>query len=231
MRSSVTLLVLMILSACRKPLEVRLEAGDTAAAKGDWEEARVQWQQAADTDAKCVSARTRLGFAAWKLGDAIAAYNAWSDAAKLEPANVEAADGLARLALDAHDAGAALAQTKATAPVRVRALLMAGKNAEALTQARTLGADDEGRYLLASALLVNRQFDEAAKVFAALPPAMGEPGLAHVSAAQSKADETVTHLTKAKVAQGARWDASLIAQDPAFDFISDSPGFKALTSP
>ncbi len=221
----------MLLTACRKPLDVRLEAGDAAAAKGDWKEARAQWQQAADADAKCVSARTRLGFAAWKLGDVVAANAAWSEASKLEPANVEASDGLARLALEAHDAGAALTQTNATAPVKVRALLMAGKNADALTLARTLGADDEGRYLLASALLVNRQFDEATKVFAALPPALGEPGLAHVSAAQSKADETVTHLTRARVAQGARWDAPLIARDPAFDFISDSPGFKALTSP
>jgi len=221
----------MILSACRKPLEVRLEAGDAAAARGDWKEARAQWQQAADADAKCVSARTRLGFAAWKLGDLVAAQSAWSDAAKLEPTNPEAADGLARIALEAHDAGAALAQTNASPAVKVRALLMAGKNADALTQARALGADDEGRFLLASALLANGQLDEATKLFTALPPAMGEPGLAHVSAAKAKADETVMHLTRAKMAQAASWDARLIAQDPAFDFISDSPGFKALTSP
>lgn len=223
--------MLVMVSACRKPVEVRVEAGDAAAARGDWQEARAQWQQAADVDPTSISARTRLGFAAWKLGDATTAQRAWSEAVKLAPESAEAGDGLARLALEAGDAGAALAQPHASAPVKVRALLLRGDQAEALTLARTLGADDEGRYLLASALLVTAQYDEASKLFAALPPALGELGLAHVDAARALPDETLTHLTKAKVAQGPRWDARLIARDPAFEFISDSPGFKALTAP
>lgn len=231
MRRFAFFLVLMLSSACRKPVEVRLEAGDAAAALGDWKEARAQWQQAADADATSVQARTRLGYAAWALGDLAAAQRAWSEAAKLDPSNAEAADGLARVALENHDAGAALAQVNASPQVRVRALLLRGDHVEALKLARTLGAGDEARYLLGAALLTNAQYDEATKVFSALPPALGEPGLAHVAAARALPEETLTHLAKAKVAQGARWDARLIAQDAAFEFISDSPGFKALTAP
>ncbi|PZR09840.1 MAG: hypothetical protein DI536_21120 [Archangium gephyra] len=243
-RRLVLVIVLIVTGACRKPVEARLAEGDRAAMAGRWEEARDKWEaaRALSPDASLVHAR--LGAALWHLGKVDDAVAAWREAVRLEPGCEDAREGLARAALAARDAGAALdALSTITEPssptfeqVKVRALLARGGEGDAQAAfelASRLGDDAESRYLVGSAQLALKRVADAQTTFETLARVhpsspLGTYGLARTAAAQNRQPEVLSNLATSKSLSGTAWRADEVAADPAFSFLAAAPEFKAL---
>lgn len=238
-------IALCALSACRAPLDGKLQAGDTAARQGRWEEARQAWSDAAALDPKSVSARVKLGLALYELQRPAEAATAWNEAVALDASADEAVEGLARLELAAGDAGAAVerlqrVKTPTRGPFKAtlaRALLARGDAAQALTAAQeaalALPQDAEVDYLVGSAQLALRRFADAQGTFEALQrrdprSPLGSYGLARLAAAQSRQTDTLLHLAAARTVAGSGWNPARVAADPAFAFLNATPEFQAL---
>ncbi len=88
----------------------------------------------------------------------------------------------------------------------------------------------EARYLLGAAQLAAGELGPAEKTFAELPAALSAYGLAHVAAARRQPKETLQWLAAAEAAAGDAWRPALVAADAAFEFVADTPEFRALTA-
>ncbi len=246
-RLSVLLIVLCLTGACRKPHEARLSEGDSAAASGRWDDARTKWEAAVSADASSAVAHARLGAALWHLDRRDDAQREWAEAVKLDATNEDALEGLARFALEARDAGAAVSLlstiSEPSSPsfkkVQARALLARGEPgdaAAALELASSNDADAESRYLVGCAELALRRFGDAQTTLDALLRAhpaspLGSYGLARLAAAQQRQTDVLLNLATAKAAAGSSWNAAHVAADPAFAFLATAPEFKALVGP
>lgn len=240
-RRLVLVIVLIVTGACRKPVESRLAEGDAAALAGRWDEARAKWEAARELEPGLSLVHARLGAALWQLGRRDDAAAAWREAIRLEPACEDAREGLARVALEARDAGAALeALTPIAEPasptfqrVKVRALLALGDAQTAFELASALGDDAESRYLVGSAQLELKRFADAQATFETLSRVhasspLGTYGLARTAAAQNRQPEVLSNLATSKSLSGTAWRAEDVAADPAFSFLAAAPEFKAL---
>ena len=239
---------LSALCACQKPLDARLQAGDTAARAGKWEDARARWTEATELDAHCAAAFAKLGVALWELGRKDEAASAWSQAVALEPSGEDALEGLARLDLERLDAGAAVSRLLTVpAPaatsfqlVLAQSLLARGgpdDAAAALVAAQHAAAaspaDPEVDYLIGSAQIALRRFSDAQATLEGLQrrrpeSPLGSYGLARLAAAQSRQTDALLHLSAARAAAGSGWNPERVAADPAFAFLLSAPEFKAL---
>ncbi|MGV3623073.1 MAG: tetratricopeptide repeat protein [Archangium sp.] len=241
MRRLVLVIVLIVTGACRKPVESRLAEGDAAAQTGRWDEALTKWQAARELEPESSLAHARLGAALWNLNRRDEAAAAWREAVRLQPSSEEAHEGLARVALDARDAGAALEELNAVSEpsgasfnrVKVRALLLNGEGERAMELAASFGDDAESRYLVGSAQLATGRYAEAQATFDALSRShptspLGAYGLARTAAAQNRQVEALSALATSKSLSGAAWRADDVAADPAFSFLLTAPEFKAL---
>lgn len=245
-----SLVAIVALCACQKPLDAKLQAGDAAARLGKWEAARAAWADATKLDPRSASAHVKLGIAHWQLGQKDDAAAAWTTALSIEPSSEEALTALARLDLERLDAGAAVERLQAiqsplTADferVRAQALLARGfpdDAAAALAAAQraltTAPGDVEAEYLVGSAQIALRRFSDAQGTLEALQrrrpeSPLGSYGLARLAAAQSRQTDALLHLSAARAAAGSSWNAERVAADPAFAFLLSAPEFKALVS-
>ncbi len=241
---------LSALCACQKPLDARLQAGDTAARAGKWELSRTEWTKATELDPRSAVAHAKLGVALWELGLKDDAATAWSAAVSIDPNAEEAVSNLARLDLERADAGAAvekllLVQAPLTAAfqmVLAQALLARGAPddaAGALVAAQKALAsspnDAEVEYLVGSAQIALRRFSDAQGTLEALQrrrpeSPLGSYGLARLAAAQSRQTDALLHLSAARAAAGSTWNHERVAADPAFAFLTAAPEFRALVS-
>lgn len=239
---------LCVLCACQKPLDARLQAGDEAARAGRWPDAHAAYADAVALDASSGPAHARLGLASWELGKHDEAVAAWTTAARLQPQNEEAAEGLARAALEAADAGAAVQRLEPVkAPTRpsfhatlARALLARGAPedapaalAAAQRAAAALPGDPEADYLVGSAQLALKRYGDAQATLEGLlrrhpRSPLGSYGLARLAAAQHRPTDALLQLAAARTAAGSGWNPARVAADPAFAFLSATPEFKAL---
>jgi hypothetical protein len=193
-----------------------------------------------------------LGNVLFALGRGAEARTAWLESLERSPASAPAHLGLARLALEEADAGAALAQldqvgesadSEGTAErelMKGLALLARGSAGDA--QAALTAADgalrlvaDEPRALFvrSGALLVLGRYSDAQASLERLQRAhpaspLGPYGLARLAAAQNRPTDVLLHLQAARRAAGSDWHAERVAADPAFAFLSTSEGFVAL---
>lgn len=239
-----------LLSGCQKPLDARLQAGDTAARAGKWDVARTQWTEATQLDPRSAVAHAKLGVALFELGLKDEAGAAWSAAVAIEPNAEDAVSSLARLDLEALDAGAAvermlLVQAPVTATfnrVLAQALLARGApddGAAALAAATRAASASPGapenEYLLGSAQIALRRFSDAQGTLEGLQRKhphlpLGSYGLARLAAAQNRQTDALLHLSAARAAAGSSWNPERVAADPAFVFLTPAPDFKALVS-
>lgn len=239
------LLAVFALAGCQQPLEARLTAGEAAARGGKWEEARARWEEATQLAPRSALAWTRLGTAQWELGRFDEAARAWVEALAVEPASLDAREGLARLALRSADAGAAVAllEDAGVSPsaqlALAQALLSRGgpaDDAAALALVPpTAGAEPIQGYLRGCAQIALRRFADAQATLEALQrehPAspLGSYGLARLAAAQQRQTDALLHLSAARTAAGSDWNPQRVAADPAFAFISKTPEFQRLLS-
>ncbi|MFO0595971.1 MAG: tetratricopeptide repeat protein [Myxococcaceae bacterium] len=247
LRLTIALGVCVLVAACQRPFDTALERGDAAAAKKQWKEAVDAYSAAVKLDPSSGFAQARLGAAAWNAGDHALAASSWATAAGLDATNSVAADGLARAALEAGDAGAALGVLEKLptpqGPARltlVRALLAVGGPAEVtraleLAQAAAATGDDESVYLLGSAQIAAHKYADAQSTLDGLqrraPKSPLAPyGLARLAAAQQRQTDALLHLREAQQAAGTSWNSQAVAADPAFVFLQDSAEFKALVT-
>jgi tetratricopeptide (TPR) repeat protein len=235
--------VLFLLTACARPEERAIARGNDAAAKGDLQKARGLYQEATRLNPESAHAWALLGSASYSVGDHPAAAEAFKAAQAKEPASAEAARGLATLALEAHDAGAALtwlagAPELATLPggrvLQARALLERGAQGDAegaLSLAEALTAQSpqspDAAYLKGSALVALHRYADAQATFEALLQTaprspLGPYGLARLAAAQSRSTDTLLYLRQARTLAGAAWSKDLAKADPAFGFLTGS---------
>lgn len=230
--------------ACQKPLDARIQAGDSAAVAGQWAAARDAWGEAVKLEPGSANAHAKLGVALWQLGQKDDAARAWAKAVELDPSMDLAREGLARLALELGDAGAALdflagvKEPRASLQLALaQALLARGDAMTALGHAQAVLAatpdDVDAAYLVGSAQIALRRFSDAQDTLEKLQRAhpnlpLGSYGLARLAAAQSRQTDALIHLTAAKATAGSSWKADLVAADPAFVFLAASPDFKAL---
>ncbi|MCC6336675.1 MAG: tetratricopeptide repeat protein [Myxococcales bacterium] len=237
---------------CRKPGEAKLREGNAAAKAGRLEEAQRAYAQAVKQLPFEARPRVLLGNALFELGRHEEARAAWTGAVERDAASVEARLGLARLALEANDAGAALEQLTGPADgvdpallaqretLRGLALLARGASGDAeaaLTAAQdALSSAPDGPlalYVRGGALLVLGRYSDAQAALEQLQlkhptSPLGPYGLARLAAAQGRATDVLLQLQAAKAAAGPAWKADRVAADPAFVFLSTSEGFLAL---
>lgn len=242
-------------SGCLKAGEARLREGNQAARDGRLEDARKAFEAAAEALPDDPRPRELLGNVLFELGRPEDARAAWQQALAHDGQSHPAHLGLARLALDAQDAGAAL-EVLATPPgaavdpalaaeeatVRGLALLERGNPGDA--EGALVAADEalqhapghaEALYVRGGALLVLGRYSDAQSALdelSAKHPAspLGSYGLARLAAAQGRATDVLLHLNAAKTAAGAAWRPERVAADPAFAFLSSSEGFLALVA-
>ena len=239
-----------LLTGCQKPLDARLQAGDTAARAGKWVVARTQWAEATQLDPRSAVAQAKLGVALFELGLKDEAATAWSAAVAIDPNAEDSVSSLARLDLEHLDAGAAvermlLVQAPTTASfnrVLAQALLARGApdDAAAALAAATRAAtaspgDPENDYLVGSAQIALRRFSDAQGTLEELQRKhpnlpLGSYGLARLAAAQNRQTDALLHLSAARAAAGSSWNPDRVAADPAFVFLTPAPEFKALVS-
>ncbi len=241
------LTALCLCCACQKPLDARLQAGDSAALAGKWPGARDAWAEAAKLDPSSAPAQAKWGVALWQLGERGLAAEAWARAASLDPALDVALEGLARLDLEAGDAGAAASRLEAVASpagslrlALAQALLARGAPGDAsaaLAHAQafvlTAPTDADGLYLVGCAQVALRRFgdaqgtlDDLQRQHPTLP--LGSYGLARLAAAQGRQTDVLLNLAAAKSRAGSSWKPARVAADPAFAFIASTQEFMTL---
>jgi cytochrome c-type biogenesis protein CcmH len=233
----------------------RLREGNRAARDGRLEDARVAFEAAARALPADPRPRELWGNVLLELGRPEEAREAWQQALEVTPTAPGARLGLARLALDAQDAGAALEALGAAAnapgdtrlaadaaAVRSLALLARGRPFDA--EAARVAADEalakapghrEALYARGGALLALGRLSDAQATLEELAvkhpsSPLGPYGLARLAAAQARATDVLLHLAAARTAAGAAWRPERVAADPAFAFLSTSGGFLALVS-
>jgi tetratricopeptide (TPR) repeat protein len=243
------------LPGCLRAGEARLREGNQAAREGRLDDARKAFQAAVEALPGDPRPRELLGNVLYELGRPGDARAAWQEALSLDGQSHHAHLGLARLALDAQDAGAALealgtlrsaavdsSLAAEEAAVRGLALLQRGQPGDA--EGALLAVDEAlshvpghavALYVRGGALLVLGRYSEAQASLDELSmkhPAspLGPYGLARLAAAQGRATDVLLHLTAAKAAAGAAWRPERVAADPAFAFLSTSEGFLALVA-
>lgn len=231
--------------ACQAPVDARLAAGDTAAREARWADAHAAFTAASELDPQSAKALARAGYAAWQLGERPKAISAWDKARALAPDDPEVRTGLALVALEALDAGAALELlAQHDAPLarlaRARARLLRGAPGDAqaaLDDAQSVltgaPASAEAAYLAGSAQVALRRFADAQATLERLQLAhpaspLGPYGLARLAAAQERPTDALLHLAAARTAAPALWRPEAVAADPAFGFLSSTPDFKRL---
>lgn len=246
------MLIALVASGCQRAVDRRLREGNAAARAGRLEDAKRAFQAAAEASPLDPRPRELLGNVTYALGDAEAARWAWAAALERDGDSAPAHLGLARLALDAHDAGAALdeltqvgdgtdaALAAERETLKGLALLSRGAPGDALA---ALGAADaalarapelpQALYVRGGALLVLGRYSDAQAALEQLQlrhptSPLGPYGLARLAAAQGRATDVLLHLQAAKTAAGATWRPARVAGDPAFAFLSTSEGFLAL---
>jgi len=240
-------LVCACASGCRRPGEAQLRAGNSAAQAGRLEDAKKAFEAAAQALPDDARPRELLGNVLYQLGQAADARAAWQAALERDAASAPAHLGLARLALDARDAGAALDEIAragaAPDPEReaVKALALLARGSPPDADAALAAADaalaqaelPHALYARGGALLVQGRFSDAQATFEQLQSKfprspLGAYGLARLAAAQGRATDALLHLQAAKTTAGSAWRADRVADDPAFAFLSTSEGFLAL---
>ncbi len=220
-------------AACTKPVDRAIDRGNSLARDGHLEEAREAYAEATQADPTSARARLLLGNTLMSLKKPTEAATEWQAAQGLPGSR----EGLAEVALDVGDAGAALEwvaePTSNRAEVqKARALLALGRPAEALEACeRRTGA--EALYVKASALLALKRWPEAQVVLETLAReapgvSLGAYGMARLAAAQGRGADVLLHLKAAKSADGPRWNVEAVAGDPAFAFLSASAEYKEL---
>lgn len=243
-------LALLVLGAlsCQSKAERSMQQGHLHAQKRQWAEARTAYLGAAKESAQPAHAEALAGLASLELGELDPAAEAFTRALSSDPTEVMAKYGQAQVALERHDAGAALewleTATGATASIlKARALLARGGAADptaALSEAQAaLTADansTEARYLEGSALLALTRYAEAQASFEALEKTsrtspLGPYGLARLAAAQQRPTDVFLYLKAARTASGEAWKPQVVAADPAFAFLVGSPAFTEAVGP
>lgn len=249
-------LVCAVLGGCLRGGEAKLREGNRAARDGRLEDAQKAFAAAAEALPGDPRPRVLLGNVLFELGRPDEARAAWREALAQAPDSRAAHLGLARLALDAQDAGAALETLGPPGPadevdatlaaeedtVRGLALLELGGAGDA---ERALAAADaalvhvpahpEALYVRGGALLVLGRYSDAQAALEQLSSKhpsspLGPYGLARLAAAQGRATDVLLHLAAAKSAAGPAWRPERVAADPAFAFLSTSEGFLALVT-
>lgn len=246
MRLSVLILALATVGlACQRPLDARLAAGDVAAAAGRWTEARDAYLEATQLAADDPRAQARLGVAWWQLKKASEASAAWGRALNLDPLEVHAREGLARLALQKNEAGNAVALLERGKEPSLRSVTALARLARgspgdaeaslALADAVLLEIPDDptARYLVGSSQLALRRFGDAQATFERLRTShptlpLGSYGLARLAAAQERPTDVLLHLTEAKRRADPSLEWASVARDPAFAFVAQSAEFSGL---
>lgn len=239
-------LTLLASSGCQSRAERALQDGHSHAQKNRWEDAKAAYQRAAAEDPKGAHAHALSGLALMKLGQADSAFLAFEKALAIDPTDALAREGLADLALEQHDAGAALewlgtTQSARASILKARAQLERGADAEAaLTHARSAltidPASTQARYLEGSAMLTLGRYAEAQASFEALERSdktsfYAPYGLARLAAVQRRQTDALLHLKAAKAAARSNWQAQRVAADPAFAFLVGSPAFAEVVGP
>lgn len=247
-------LVCGVFTGCLRAGEARLREGNQAARDGRLEDARKAFEAAAEALPTDPRPRELLGNVLFELGRPDEARAAWQQALTQDAQSQAAHLGLARLALDAQDAGAAIealgSAPSATDPslaaeaATVRGLALLERGGANDAEAALLAADEalrhapghaEALYVRGGALLVLGRYSDAQSALDELStkhPAspLGPYGLARLAAAQGRATDVLLHLTAAKSAAGPTWRPERVAKDPAFAFLSTSEGFLALVT-
>ena len=238
---------LLIAVACAEPGADSIARGNRAALEGRFEEAVAAFQQACAEAPKRARARALLGNALWADGKKPEALVAWQDALKLEPSELDAVLGLARIELQRGDATAAIDRlTKGLEGGSKRPDLRAGlalafvqRNSEGdLTRAlgdseqalRTAPKDPDVLYTRGSVLTAAHRFEEAQNTLDRLErdhptSALAPYGLARLAAAQGRKTDVMLHLRAARTVAGTHWEPQPVAADPAFAFLKDDPDF------
>lgn len=244
----VVFLVFPFFTGCPSSAERLLQEGHQQARRGHWSEAATAYEAASKSDPGNAQAQALLGVANLRLNRRPAAASAFDKALSIEPGSVQAKLGLAGLAVDALDAGAALSWVEPltespAAIIRGRALLLragVGDSDAALKEARAAVALEpasvEARYLEGSALLALTRFAEAQTSFEALERSnrespFGPYGLARVAAAQRRSTDALLYLKAARAASKTSWSPPAVAADPAFAFLVGSPAFTDVVGP
>ncbi len=239
--------LLLIGVACAEPGAPSIARGNRAALEGRLAEAEAAFTQACTEAPTLARAHALLGNALWAEAKAPEALVAWQDALKLDPAQRDAALGLARIDLQRGEATAAIdrltrALEKGTGRADLRAALALAfiqRNADGdLTRAladseRALKAapkDPDVLYTRGSVLTAAHKFDEAQAALDLLeranPRSLLAPyGLARLAAAQGRKTDVMLHLRAARAAAGASWQPEPVAADPAFAFLKEDPDF------
>lgn len=234
---------------CQSKAERLLRDGHARAQKGDWAAARTAYLAAAkEAPGTAAHAEALAGLAELELGALDDASADFERALTSDATEAIAHEGLAQVALERNDAGAALewldAATGATATIlKARALLARGAPGDgdaALAAAQAALALEpsslEARYLEGSSLLQLGRYAEAQASFEALETRskdspLGPYGLARLAAAQQRPTDVILYLKAARTASKAAWKPQVVAADPAFAFLAGSPAFTEAVGP
>lgn len=244
----------LALWGCSAPGERALRRGNEAARGGQFEAARDAFADAVKARPGDARALQLLGNALYQLGRTDEAETAWRQALERDAQASGARLGLARLALERHEAAQALSLLEAAeapdAPAAAAealtlkglALLERGGDGDAAAALET-ATDAEARvkeapgalYVRGGALLALGRYSDSQAAFEALVRAhptspLGPYGLARLAAAQHRGTDVLLHLSAAKSAAGDTWKPESVAADPAFTFLSTSEGFTALVT-
>lgn len=236
--------LLLLSLGCAEPGSGAINKGNRAALEGRYDEAVGSFQQACTQAPELARAQALLGNAQWAAGKPAEAQAAWAKALELDPGQLDAALGLARVEVDSSRAierlGAALTRSPARADLRTaRALALLRRNGEGdLARAdedsqmaiRSAPKDPDVLYTRGSVLIAARRFNEAQSTLDALErvaprSALGPYGLARLAAAQSRKTDVMLHLRAARATAGKAWQPAPVAADPAFAFLKDDPDF------
>ncbi len=239
--------LLIVGMGCADPGLGAISKGNRAARDGRYDEAIAAYAQACTEAPQLARAHALHGNALWAAGRTDDALVAWQKASALDATEPDATLGLARGALRAGDAGAAidrLTSALAKAPGRAdlhtaRALAYVRRNADGdVTRAtedveaafRVTPKDLDVLYTRGSVMIAAKRFNDAQSALDALEraapkSALASYGFARLAAAQSRKTDVMLHLRAARLASGAAWQPAPVTADPAFAFLKDDPDF------
>lgn len=240
-------LALVVFCGCPTPAERSLNDGHRAAQQGDWPTAKSRYAKASGLEPQNAKAHALTGYAAEQSGTPTEATEAYERAIRLDARNATARVGLASVALENRDAGAALTwldglDSESAAITKCRALLLRaapGDAEAALALASSFSAksaSNELSYLEGSAELALGNFAIAQERFEALERAersspLGPYGLARLAAAQKRSTDVLLYLKAARTASKQRWNSQAVAADPAFAFLAAERAFTDVVGP